>query len=192
MSKLADHFGVKVETEAGADASGAIGRAKGDITAGTHVPPHELLQRIIDAGHTPAEIAAAIDEGKHLQSVSGGSQGADAEGAFKPVDHDEYAKAVKENPQSATLTDPAETTNNKTFSNGKGVYYSISPEGDLQGVINNSGEKGALKSVMPLPTEQRHSMRGIFTFPSSMRSMASSALRVYPTIQRRTVNLLRR
>ena len=68
---------------------------------------------------------------------------------FKPVDHDEYTKAVTDNPQAATLTDPEAMKNNKAFSNGKGVYYSISPKGDLQGVINNSVNKGALKQVMP-------------------------------------------
>ena len=74
---------------------------------------------------------------------------AKVKGEFKPVEHDEYAKAVKSNPQAATLTDTDSMKNNKAFSNGKGVYYSISPEGDLQGVINNSGEKGALKEIMP-------------------------------------------
>ena len=69
---------------------------------------------------------------------------------FNPVDYDEYSKAVKKNnAQASTLIATESMKNNKMFSNGKGVYYSISPEGDLQGVINNSGEKGALKSVMP-------------------------------------------
>jgi len=74
MSQLAEHFGVKTETAVGADAAGAIGRAKGDLAAGTHIPPHELLQKIIDAGHSPADIVKAIDEGKHLPgSVAGGA-----------------------------------------------------------------------------------------------------------------------
>jgi hypothetical protein len=67
MSKLAEHFGVDL-------GQSAIGRAQGDIKAGTHIPPAEVLQKIIDAGHTPADIAKAINEGKHLPPVSGGSQ----------------------------------------------------------------------------------------------------------------------
>lgn len=69
--------------------------------------------------------------------------------AFKPVAAEDYAAAVKANPQAATLTDPEALKRNASFTDGNGVYYSISPEGDLQGVVNNSGKPGALKRVMP-------------------------------------------
>jgi hypothetical protein len=69
MSKLAEHFDLDLGDK-------AIGRGKGDIKAGTHVEPHKVLQQIIDAGHTPAEIAKAVREGRHLPTVSGGSQSA--------------------------------------------------------------------------------------------------------------------
>jgi hypothetical protein len=66
MSKLADHFGVDL-------GQSAIGRGQGDIAAGTHITPHEVLQRILDTGAKPADIAKAINEGKHLPTVSGGT-----------------------------------------------------------------------------------------------------------------------
>ena len=34
------------------------------------------MQKIIDAGHSPSDIAKAVDEGKHLPTASGGSQAA--------------------------------------------------------------------------------------------------------------------
>jgi hypothetical protein len=67
MSKLAEHFGVDLGDK-------AIGRGKGDTAAGTHIAPHEVLERILK-DHSPAEIAKAIDDGKHLPTVSGASQG---------------------------------------------------------------------------------------------------------------------
>jgi len=70
MSNLAQHFDVDL-------GQSAVGRAKGDLKAGTHIPPAEVLQQIIDAGHTPADIAEAVRDGKHLPKVSGGSQGAE-------------------------------------------------------------------------------------------------------------------
>lgn len=72
LSKLAEHFGVDL-------GQSAIGRGKGDIAAGTHMAPADVLKKIINAGHSPADIAKAVDEGKHLPPVSGGSQGADEE-----------------------------------------------------------------------------------------------------------------
>ena len=70
-------------------------------------------------------------------------------GDFKLISHDEFVKAVKSNSQAASLTPPEKSAGNQHYSDGAGVYYSISPEGDLQGVINNSGKKGALARVMP-------------------------------------------
>jgi hypothetical protein len=64
MSKLAEHFGVDM-------GASAIGRGKGDLAAGTHMTQDAVLQKIIDAGHSPADIAKAIENGKHLSAVSG-------------------------------------------------------------------------------------------------------------------------
>jgi hypothetical protein len=69
LSKLAQHFDVDL-------GQSAIGRGKADVAAGTHMAPADVLKKIIDAGHSPEDIAKAVDEGKHLPSVSGGSQGA--------------------------------------------------------------------------------------------------------------------
>jgi hypothetical protein len=66
MSKLAEHFGVDM-------GDSAIGRGKGDLAAGTHMTQDAVLQKIIDAGHSPADIAKAMDEGKHLATVAGGA-----------------------------------------------------------------------------------------------------------------------
>jgi len=46
-----------------------------------------VLQKIIDAGHSPADIAKAIENGKHLSAVSGGSQGADTEPEYTDRGH---------------------------------------------------------------------------------------------------------
>lgn len=81
LSKLVEHFGVDL-------GDAAIGRGKADVAAGTHLPPHEVLQRIIDAGHTPADMVNAINEGKHLPPVSGGSQGSEHAPTF-------YSKAER-------------------------------------------------------------------------------------------------
>src|SRR5579862_510278 len=81
LSRLTEHFGVDL-------GDSAIGRGKADVASGTHLPPHEVLHRIIDAGHSPADIVKAINEGKHLPPVSGGSQGADHAPAF-------YSKAER-------------------------------------------------------------------------------------------------
>ena len=59
LSKLAEHFGVDL-------GDSAIGRSAADIKAGTHIPPSEVLQRILNEGHSVADIAKAIAEGKHL------------------------------------------------------------------------------------------------------------------------------
>jgi hypothetical protein len=64
MSKLAEHFGVDM-------GASAIGRGKGDLASGTHMTQDAVLQKIIDAGHSPADIAKAIENGKHLSAVSG-------------------------------------------------------------------------------------------------------------------------
>ena len=74
LSKLAEAFGVDLGQT-------AIGRAKGDVAAGTHMAPADVLKKIIDAGHSPEEIAKAVDEGKHLPTVAGGSPEADTEKA---------------------------------------------------------------------------------------------------------------
>jgi hypothetical protein len=37
----------------------------------------------------------------------------------------------------------------KFYTNGEGVSYAISPDGDLQGVVNNSEKKGGLAAVVP-------------------------------------------
>jgi hypothetical protein len=71
LSKLAEHFGVDLGDK-------AIGRGKGDVAAGTHLSPDAVLKKIIDAGHSPEDIAKAVDEGKHLPTVKGGSQEASA------------------------------------------------------------------------------------------------------------------
>ena len=68
-SKLAEHFGIDL-------GQSAVGRGKADAAAGTHISPAEILQTIIDAGHSPSDIAKAVDEGKHLPTASGGSQAA--------------------------------------------------------------------------------------------------------------------
>ena len=68
-SKLAEHFGIDL-------GQSAVGRGKADAAAGTHISPAEILQKIIDAGHSPSDIAKAVDEGKHLPTASGGSQAA--------------------------------------------------------------------------------------------------------------------
>jgi hypothetical protein len=70
MSRLAEHFGVDLGDK-------AIGRGKGDIAAGTHFTQAEVLQKILDGGAKPSDIARAIDAGKHLPGpVSGGNQSA--------------------------------------------------------------------------------------------------------------------
>ena len=66
LSKLAEHFGVDLGDK-------AIGRGKEDAAAGTHMAPAEVLKKILDAGHSPADIAKAVDEGKHLPTASGGA-----------------------------------------------------------------------------------------------------------------------
>jgi ribosomal protein S18 acetylase RimI-like enzyme len=80
MSKLAEHFGVDM-------GASAIGRGKGDLASGTHMTQDAVLQKIIDAGHSPADIAKAIENGKHLSAVSGGSQGADTEPEYTDRGH---------------------------------------------------------------------------------------------------------
>jgi len=77
---LAEHFGVDM-------GASAIGRGKGDLAAGTHMTQDAVLQKIIDAGHSPADIAKAIENGKHLSAVSGGSQGADTEPEYTDRGH---------------------------------------------------------------------------------------------------------
>jgi hypothetical protein len=92
MSRLAEHFNVDL-------GESAIGRGKSDVAAGTHIPQHEVLQRIIDAGHTPAEIAKAIGEGKQLATVSGASQG------YVPIPNasGESAKAFRKSTKGQAL-----------------------------------------------------------------------------------------
>jgi len=68
LSKLAGHFDVDLGDK-------AIGREK--VASGTKIPREEVLQKIVDAGHTTADIAKAIDEGKHLPTVGGGTSEAD-------------------------------------------------------------------------------------------------------------------
>ena len=68
-SKLAEHFGIDL-------GQSAVGRGKADAAAGTHISPAEVLQKIINAGHSPSDIAKAVDEGRHLPTASGGSQAA--------------------------------------------------------------------------------------------------------------------
>ena len=68
---------------------------------------------------------------------------------FRPATYDEFARDVKQHPQAVTMTPPEDLTNNKFYTNGEGVSYSISPKGDLQGVVNVSGKKGALAAILP-------------------------------------------
>jgi hypothetical protein len=67
LSKLAQHFDVDL-------VQAAIGRGKGDIAAGTHMAPADVLKKIVDAGHSPADIAKAVDEGKHLPTTESASK----------------------------------------------------------------------------------------------------------------------
>jgi hypothetical protein len=68
MSQLADSLGVDLGDK-------AIGRAKADLKAGTHLTQEQVLQRMLE-DHSPAEIAEAISAGRHLPTISGGSQAA--------------------------------------------------------------------------------------------------------------------
>jgi hypothetical protein len=61
LSKLAGHFDVDLEDK-------GISRGKGELKAGTHIPREEVLERIVNAGHSPSDIAAAIDAGKQRSS----------------------------------------------------------------------------------------------------------------------------
>ena len=89
-----------------------------------------------------------LDEYGNAAVAGGAPEAAETtKSEFKPAKDDEYAAAIKANPQAATLTDPDAMKGNRKFSNGEGVYYSISPEGDMQGLVNNSGKKGAIKAA---------------------------------------------
>lgn len=69
---------------------------------------------------------------------------------FAPATADEYAKDNHANGQAATLTSPEDMKpGTKFYTNGEGVSYAISPDGDLQGVVNNSEKKGGLAAVVP-------------------------------------------
>jgi len=81
LSKLAGHFDVDLGDK-------AIGRGKGDVAAGTHLPREQVLQKIVDAGHSTADIAKAIDEGKHFPGEVGGGA---------PTSHEDQAAAHNEN-----------------------------------------------------------------------------------------------
>jgi len=113
------------DSKAGSE-RGAVGR---NVKQGNEPQPEKFGRKGLAAAPTPPAKSETVNPD------------------FKPVEHDEYANAVKANPQAATLTDPDAMQNNHKFSNGEGVYYSISPEGDLQGLVNNSGKKGAIKAA---------------------------------------------
>jgi len=116
----------------------------------------KLPQNAAMANKTKAERAASlfprlrgpVDEFGNAAVAGGAPEAAETtKSEFKPAKDDEYAAAIKANPQAATLTDPDAMKGNRKFSNGEGVYYSISPEGDMQGLVNNSGKKGAIKAA---------------------------------------------
>jgi hypothetical protein len=138
MSRLAEHFDVDL-------GQSAIGRGKGDIAAGTHTPQHEVLQRIIDTGHSPSDIARAIDNGAHLPKASGGSpmldvmKQAEAAGPSWTTDR---AGAVMErlnktNPRKTTFDVRGSVAERGTSSNDMDVY--------VRGSLSDA--KGALKDL---------------------------------------------
>jgi len=121
LSKLAEHFGVDLGDK-------AIGRGKGDVAAGTHLSPDQVLQKIIDAGHSPADIAKAVDEGKHLPTVAGGSpEGAAAKqtvGTAEGAKADTYYvhRAMAELGPTASMSDILKKA--QEFKESKGPWLS--------------------------------------------------------------------
>jgi hypothetical protein len=118
LSKLAGYFDIDLGDK-------AIGREK--VASGTKISREDVLQKIVDAGHSPADIAKAIDNGEHLPTVSGGSQGATEEPkatgyslkadkrhpatvgteAGAKADTEHFANAKKELGEGASISDVA-------------------------------------------------------------------------------------
>lgn len=163
MSKLAGHFGVDIGQY-------AIGRAKADIEAGTHIAPADVLQKIIDAGHTPADIAKAVDEGKHLPTIGGGSQEPDIHNIASdylkdlgrggnPAAPNLVSMAEKEQPNLRGIGDEAQQYHDELLGKGFEQPHSVEVQGGLgdeQGLINLGGktESTHLKSMsMPSAIE---------------------------------------
>ena len=79
---------------------------------------------------------------------------------FAPVARDEYAKAVESSPHAASLSqvseDPGKIFQMSVGGDKKPVYYSINKDGEIAGVVNNSGGsiKRALDTIMPHAIEQ--------------------------------------
>lgn len=79
---------------------------------------------------------------------------------FAPVARDEYAKAVESSPHAASLSqvseDPGKIFQMSVGGDKKPVYYSINKDGEIAGVVNNSGGsiKHALDTIMPHAIEQ--------------------------------------
>ena len=100
--------------------------------------PTEAEKAVHDAGYTGYQHDGGyVSFEKHAVTKVSPKVAPDEHG-FAPAEHSEYAAAIKANPQSATLTQPEEMTNNRVFSNGKGTFYSITPDGDIQGLVNNN------------------------------------------------------
>ena len=94
-----------------------------------------------------AKLAQDLKDGKPLpEKATTGT----VKPEFRTATTEEYAKDNSSNKQAASLTSADQMKpGTKFYTNGEGVSYAISPEGDLQGVVNNSGKKGGLAAAVP-------------------------------------------
>jgi hypothetical protein len=95
-----------------------------------------------------ASISDVAKRAQELKDAANGKKETHKTTGFQPVDKEEYFKAVKANPHAVSLTPPEDMPNNKAYTNGNGVYYSIDPKGDIQALVNNSPSVGAITSAM--------------------------------------------
>ena len=84
----------------------------------------------------------------------------DEERTFVPATRDDYAKAVAANPHAASLSEVSQNPG-RIFQMTEGgekkpVFYSVTKDGDIVGIVNNSGGavKKSLDAVMPHAIEQ--------------------------------------
>jgi hypothetical protein len=99
----------------------------------------------------------AIDRSTFSQDELVQAAGKNPVGNFVPASPEEYRGALDQNRIAATLTDatPEQLQDSQVFrhevgGSPTGVYYSITPQGEISGVVNNGPYKGlALRNVMP-------------------------------------------
>jgi hypothetical protein len=116
----------KVGTEAGAKQdTDHFAQAKKELPNGTLSEQLGRAQELKDK---------SAEKGKPAQDAHG----------FYPATHEEHVAAIKENSQAANYHMPENMKDNRVFTDGKGTFYGISPDGEVQRFVNNSGNPSSL------------------------------------------------